>query len=116
MEVLWNESIHKPVLSSVLDMHSGDANEGLGPSYTYTAYYGKAGSSRVIQASKDMARAFGLDLMVEFQWELDADNGNVTNKTIWDRSAAVSRGIPSIDVEMAPGRGLYDPTSIDQAY
>ena len=46
-----------PLADYVLDVHSGDGNERLGPSYT--AYYGKAGSDSVIQASKNMAIAFG---------------------------------------------------------
>jgi hypothetical protein len=62
-----------PLADYVLDVHSGDGNERLGPSYT--AYYGKAGSDSVIQASKNMAIAFGLDLMVEFQWELQPHDG-----------------------------------------
>ena len=100
-----------PLANRVLDMHSGDANEQLGPSYT--AYYGKAGSPEVIQASKEMAIAFGLSLMVEFQWEL---RGNDTSKAIWAGSAAVVRDIPSIDVEMAPGMGTSNSDSINEAY
>ena len=100
-----------PVADYVFDMHSGDANEQLYPSYT--AYYGKAGSQEVIQASKSMAMAFGLNLVVEFQWEL---SDNSTSNAILAGSAAVVRDIPSIDVEMAPGMGHTDPNSIDQAY
>lgn len=99
-----------PLANYVLDMHSGDANEQLGPSYT--AYYGKAGSPELIAASKAMAIAFGLDLVVEFQWELVGNNSNA----IWAGSAAVVRGIPSIDVEMAPGMGRTTSDSIDEAY
>ena len=103
-----------PQANAVMDLHSGDANEALGPSYT--AYYGKAGSPQVIQASKAMANAFGLDFVVEFQWEFGKDDENATKGAIWAGSAAVARGIPSIDVEMTPGKGLYDPVSIAQAY
>ena len=84
-------------------MHSGDANEQLGPSYT--GYYGKAGSKRVVRQSRDMAVAFGLDLMVKFQWELEKGD-NDTLKAIWAGSAAVVQDIPSIDVELAPGMGV----------
>lgn len=106
----------------VLDVHSGDGNEQLGPSYT--AYYGKAASDSVIQASKNMAIAFGLDLVVEFQWELQPSDGDgdgdgvnsTSSRAIWAGSAAVVRGIPSIDVEMAPGMGSTRDDSIDQAY
>ena len=99
-----------PVADYALDIHSGDGNEKLGPSYS--AYYGKAGSPEVIQKSKDMAFAFGFDLVVEFQWELLGTN---ISKAIWAGSAAVVRGIPSIDVEMAPGMGSSDSDSIDEA-
>ena len=37
-----------PLADAILDMHSGDANEQLGPSYT--AYYGKAGSPQVVHS------------------------------------------------------------------
>jgi predicted deacylase len=111
-----------PLADYVMDMHSGDGNEQLGP--TYSGYYGKAGSDSVILASKDMAFAFGLDLVVEFQWEVQQqeheddpnDNGTSTTGAIWAGSAAVVRGIPSIDVEMAPGMGSTREESIEQAY
>eukprot|EP01083_Nonionella_stella_P003796 10909_1 len=99
-----------PHADYVIDMHSGDANEQLYPSYT--AYYGKAGSVDVIDKSRDIAVAFGWNLTVEFQWELD---GNMNN-AIWAGSAAVVRNIPSIDVEVAPGMGTTHSYSIDQAY
>eukprot|EP00957_Ditylum_brightwellii_P028784 2174092-Ditylum_brightwellii.AAC.1 len=61
------------------------------------AYYGKAGLDLVIQASKDMAIAFGLDLMVEFQWELQPDDDhNSISRAIWSGLAAVVRGIPQL--------------------
>ena len=67
-----------------------------------------------IQFSRDMAYAFGLGLTVEFQWELGNDTD--TSRAIWAGSAAVARGIPSIDVEMAPGMGMFGPSSIELAY
>mmetsp|Transcript_6368 Transcript_6368/g.9256 ORF Transcript_6368/g.9256 Transcript_6368/m.9256 type:complete len:280 (-) Transcript_6368:48-887(-) len=99
-------------------MHSGDGNEQLGP--IYTGYYGKAVSDSVIQASKDMAFVFGLDLVVEFQWEVqqyqDDHNSISTTGAIWAGSAAAVGGIPSIDVDMAPGMGSTREDSIHQAY
>lgn len=49
---------------AVLDIHSGDANENLRPSYT--GYYAEAGGPEVIERSRQMALAFGLDPIVEF--------------------------------------------------
>ena len=100
-----------PVAAAVMDMHSGDGNEQLSPSYA--AYYGKAGSEQVRQASRNLAYAFGVDLIVEFQWFLERTS---TSAAIWAGSAAMIRGIPSIDVEMAPGMGLYDPATIAVAW
>jgi len=52
---------------------------------------------------------FGTDLVVEFKEDLRTCNNTTTsaktNKAIWGGSAAVVRGIPSIDVELAPGKG-----------
>ncbi|VEU39329.1 unnamed protein product [Pseudo-nitzschia multistriata] len=105
-----------PLADGLLDMHSGDANEQLGPSYT--AYYGKAGSEDIIQKSKDMAFSFGLGLVVEFQWELQGNSSKVStfSGAIWAGSAAVVRGIPSIDVEVAPGMGAAPSGSINDVY
>ena len=75
----------------VMDIHSGDGNESLRPSYT--GYYAEAGGPEVIERSRQMALAFGLDTIVEFQGELDPASA------IWCGSAAVARGIPAIDVE-----------------
>jgi predicted deacylase len=95
-----------PLSDAVLDMHSGDGNEQLLPSWT--AYYGEAGSDDVVSASRAMAYAFGLSHIVEFQWQLTS-----VDKAIWAGSAAVARDIPSIDVE-AGGMGIFDEQAIDQ--
>ena len=75
----------------VMDIHSGDANEKLRPSYS--AYYAEAGGAEVIEKSKRMAVAFGLDTILMFKGGLDPE------RAIWCGSAAVARGIPSIDIE-----------------
>ncbi|MEM7049114.1 MAG: M14 family metallopeptidase [Acidobacteriota bacterium] len=75
----------------VMDIHSGDGNEMLRPSYT--GYYAEAGGADVIERSKRMAIAFGLDTIVAFKGDLEPE------RAIWCGSAAVARGIPSIDVE-----------------
>ena len=76
---------------AVIDIHSGDANEWLRPSYT--GYYAEAGGPEVIERSRQLALAFGLDPIVEFQGDLDPASA------IWCGSAAVARGIPAIDIE-----------------
>jgi predicted deacylase len=75
----------------VLDIHSGDANESLRPSYT--GYYAEAGGPEVIEKSRELAVAFGLEYIVKFRGDLPRD------RAIWCGSAAVALGIPAIDVE-----------------
>jgi predicted deacylase len=100
--VLTNELY--PLADFVMDVHSGDANEQLAPSYT--AYYGNVRSreedNHIVATSKRMAECFGNDLVVEFQWELTV--GKATT-AIWAGAAAVARGIPSMDVEVARNVG-----------
>jgi predicted deacylase len=95
-----------PLADAVLDMHSGDGNEQLRPSWI--GYYGKAGSPEVIAKSRAMAHAFGIKHIVEFQWELTD-----VKDAIWGGSAAIAKNIPSIDVE-AGGMGIYDTQAIAQ--
>ncbi len=75
-----------------VDIHAGDANESLRPSYT--AYYREAGGENVISESKRMAVAFGLQTVVQF-------SGSYENleDAIYTSAQAVTRGIPAIDVE-----------------
>ncbi len=87
----------------LMDIHSGDGNEWLRPSYT--GYYAEAGGAEVIGKSRRMAIAFGLDAIVEFQGDLDP------GRAIWCGSAAVARGIPSIDVESGE-MGLIEDRTI----
>ena len=75
----------------MMDIHAGDGNESLRPSYT--GYYAEAGGADVIEKSRRMAIAFGLDTIVAFKGNLEP------SRAIWCGSAAVVRGIPSIDVE-----------------
>jgi predicted deacylase len=95
-----------PLADAVLDMHSGDANEQLAPSWV--GYYGFSGAADVIEASRAMAMAFGLQYAVEFQSRLAGPQA-----AIWGGSAAVMRGIPSIDIE-AGGMGIVDEAAIGQ--
>lgn len=95
-----------PLADAVLDMHSGDGNEQLIPSWT--GYYGKAGTDEVIKASRAMAHAFGLSHIVEFQWQYED-----VKDAIWGGSAAVARGIPSVDVE-AGGMGIFNESAVEE--
>jgi predicted deacylase len=76
----------------LIDVHSGDANESLRPSYS--AYYADAGSESVIEESHRIARAFGLDFIVRFRGPIDSPD-----KAIYTSAQAVARGIPAMDVE-----------------
>ncbi|MEM1246587.1 MAG: M14 family metallopeptidase [Acidobacteriota bacterium] len=88
----------------VMDMHAGDGNEGLRPSYS--AYYAEAGSSEVIEKSKRMAIAFGLDTIVAFRGDLTVESA------IWCGASAVALDIPAIDIESGQ-RGLTDDEYVD---
>lgn len=76
----------------LIDIHAGDANESLRPSYS--AYYAEAGSSEVIEASQRIALAFGLDVIVRFRGPIDSPE-----TAIYTSAQAVALGIPAMDVE-----------------
>lgn len=76
----------------LIDIHAGDANESLRPSYS--AYYAEAGGAELIAESKRLADAFGLDTIVQFAGELE-EAGSV----IYTSAQAVSLGVPAIDIE-----------------
>ncbi|MEO1573327.1 MAG: succinylglutamate desuccinylase/aspartoacylase family protein [Pseudomonadota bacterium] len=93
-----------PLADAVLDVHSGDANEQLIP--FWAGFYETAGDPKVIEASRAMAHAFGLEHIVAFQWEFER-----VEEAIWGGSAAIARGIPSIDVE-AGGMGVINDEAV----
>jgi len=76
----------------VVDIHAGDANEGLRPSYT--AYYAEAGGTEVIEKSKRIAIAFGLGTIVKFSGSYQS-----IDDAIYTSAQAVTLGIPAIDIE-----------------
>ena len=76
----------------VIDIHSGDANESLRPSYS--AYYAEAGSEEVVRESERIAMAFGLSTVVQFAGSYDS-----VNDAIYTSAQAVTLGIPAMDVE-----------------
>lgn len=76
----------------LIDMHAGDANEGLNPSYA--AYYAEAGSEALIAESKRIAVAFGLETVVQFGGDVSTPEAR-----IYTSATAVALGIPAMDVE-----------------
>jgi len=76
----------------LIDIHSGDANESLRPSYS--AYYAEAGGDDVVQQSKRIAVAFGLETVVQFAGSYDS-----VDDAIYTSAQAVTLGIPAMDVE-----------------
>ena len=76
----------------LIDIHSGDANESLGPSYS--AYYAEAGGEMVFEESRRMAIAFGLETIVQF-----AGSYGSVDDAIYTGAQAVTLGIPAIDIE-----------------
>ena len=89
----------------LIDIHSGDANESLRPSYT--AYYAEAGGDEVIRESRRIAVAFGLETVVEF-----AGSYVSLDEAIYTSAQAVTLGIPSMDVESGE-LGIIDDVYID---
>ena len=76
----------------LVDIHSGDGNESLRPSYS--AYYGEAGGEEVIEQSRRLAVSFGLGTIVRF-----AGSYNSKEDAIYTSAQAVTLGIPAIDIE-----------------
>ncbi len=76
----------------LIDIHAGDANEGLNPSYA--AYYADAGGEALIAESKRIAVAFGLETVVLFRGDLSTPESR-----IYTSATAVALGVPSMDVE-----------------
>ena len=53
-----------PLSDYLIDIHSGDGNESLRPSYS--AFYAEAGRTEVVDQSRRLAVAFGLETIVQF--------------------------------------------------
>lgn len=89
----------------LIDIHSGDGNESLRPSYS--AYYAEAGGTEVVDQSRRLAVAFGLETIVQF-----AGSYSSLDDAIYTSAKSVTRGIPSIDVESGE-LGVIDDVFID---
>lgn len=89
-----------------IDMHSGDSMEYL---YPYVFYH-KAGRSRVDEASRKIAAAYGLDYIAATQLDGSgaSDRGNFY-------SSVSEAGIPSIQPELG-GMGLVNETDTSLHY
>jgi uncharacterized protein len=88
----------------VIDLHCGDGNESLRP-YSYWDVNG-GGNPEVVEKSKQMALAFGMDHIV-----LDRERPADPNKSIYCSTTATTRGKPAITTESG-GLGLTDNDSI----
>ncbi len=89
----------------LIDIHSGDGNESLRPSYA--AYYGNGGSAEVNEESRRLAVAFGFETVV-----LMGGTYESIEDGIYTSAQAVARGIPAMDVESGE-LGLVDSRFID---
>ena len=89
----------------LIDIHSGDANESLRPSYS--AYYAEAGEPNVIKESERIALAFGLATIVQF-----AGSYASVDDAIYTSAQAVTRGVAAMDVESGE-LGIIDDVYID---
>jgi predicted deacylase len=86
----------------VIDLHCGDGNESLRP-YTYWITTGKP---EVVEGSKRLALAFGLDHIV-----VDGDRPVDPNESIYLSNTAVTRGKPALTIESG-GLARTDEESI----
>ena len=94
-----------PLSDYLIDIHSGDGNESLRPSYS--AYYAEAGGTEVVDQSRRLAVAFGLETIVQF-----AGSYSSLDDAIYTSAQSVTRGVPSIDVESGE-LGIIDEVFID---
>ncbi|HKQ76828.1 MAG TPA: M14 family metallopeptidase [Blastocatellia bacterium] len=87
----------------VLDLHCGDGNESLRP---YSYWDIKAGGKEVVEKSRQLALAFGLDRIV-----MDGERPSDPANSVYCSTTATTRGKPAITVESG-GLGATDDESI----
>jgi uncharacterized protein len=87
----------------VLDIHCGDGNESLRP---YSYWDIKAGGKEVVEKSRQLALAFGLDRIV-----MDSERPSDPANSVYCSTTATTRGKPAITVESG-GLGATDDESI----
>jgi hypothetical protein len=89
----------------VLDIHCGDGNESLRP---YSYWDIKAGNKEVVEKSKQLALAFGLDRIV-----MDTERPTDPAQSVYCSTTATTRGKPAITIESG-GLGATDNESIER--
>lgn len=87
----------------VIDLHCGDGNESLRP---YSYWDVNAGGPEVVEKSKQMALAFGMDHIV-----MDRERPTDPTKSLYCSTTATTRGKPAITTESG-GLGMTDNESI----
>ena len=87
----------------LLDLHCGDGNESLRP-YSYWDVNG--GGAAIVEKSKQMALAFGLDHIV-----MDTERPTDAANSIYCSTTAITRGKPAITIESG-ALGMSDNESI----
>jgi hypothetical protein len=87
----------------VMDIHCGDGNESLRP---YSYWDVKAGGADIVEKSKQMALAFGLDHIV-----MDSERPTDPANSVYCSTTATTRGKPAITIESG-GLGATDNESI----
>src|SRR5215475_2295113 len=87
----------------VLDIHCGDGNESLRP---YSYWDVKAGGKEVVEKSRQLALAFGLDRIV-----MDNERPSDPAQSVYCSTTATTRGKPAITIESG-GLGVTDDESI----
>jgi hypothetical protein len=87
----------------VIDLHCGDGNESLRP---YSYWDVNTGGRSVVERSKQLALAFGLDHIV-----MDRERPNDPAASVYCSTTATTRGKPAITIESG-GLGSTDHESI----
>jgi predicted deacylase len=89
----------------VLDIHCGDGNESLRP---YSYWDVNAGGKEVVEKSRQLALAFGLDRII-----MDTERPTDPAHSIYCSTTATTRGKPAITIESG-GLGATDNDSIER--
>jgi predicted deacylase len=87
----------------VMDLHCGDGNESLRP---YSYWDVKVGGAEVVEKSKQLALAFGLERIV-----MDTERPTDPANSVYCSTTATTRGKPAITIESG-GLGATDEESI----
>ena len=86
----------------VIDLHCGDGNESLRP----FSYWITTGDPKVVEASRGMALAFGLDRIV-----VDGSRPTDPAASVYLSNTAITRGKPALTTETG-GMGVVDEESL----